>query len=489
MITINEDYNQRAKIKVIGVGGGGCNAINRMINEKNKIPGVEFVAINTDSQVLTTSMADIKIQIGKEKTKGLGAGAKPELGKNAATENLQEIKEHIEGTDMVFIAAGMGGGTGTGASPVIAALAKEMGILTVGIVTTPFDWEGAVRKKNSTEGISELKKVTDTLITIANQKLLSILPKNAKINEGFVEADKILRDAAMGISGLIQKTGVINLDFADVNTIMSNAGKAHIGIGLGEGESRAEKAVSAAVHSDLLDNVSIKGAKGVIVHIIAGNDFEFGEMDTIMSRVYSEIGEDSQDSNIINGLIIDENYEGKIQVLLIATNLATESTKMFDPIKETQKFVTEKSQTITESKKEVIRDLRSDIKDELFGNFNDKDGFDESSFEENLPNNFFSYEKGKDEYELDEIVRPRSTRLSNPDLESISKDSIEYPPFLKKPQMKIVNNPQGDIEEDNGNIFNLLHLESSNKKIDKKFINQVCKDSVEYPPFLRESMD
>ncbi len=302
-----------AKIKVIGVGGGGNNAVNRMIDAEVKC--VEFVAVNTDKQDLTLSQAAQKIQIGEKITKGLGAGAVPEVGQKAAEESVEDIKKAVQGADMVFVTAGMGGGTGTGAAPIVAKVAKDEGILTVGIVTKPFWFEGKTRQKNSDIGIANLMNAVDTLVVIPNDKLLEIAENRTPLTESFKMADDILRQGVQGISDLISRPGLISLDFADIKTIMKDTGFAHMGIGRATGENRAEEAAKKAIHSPLLET-TIEGAKGVILNVTGGADLGILEVKTAAELV--EEAADS-DANIIIGAIIDENMGDEIAITVIAT--------------------------------------------------------------------------------------------------------------------------------------------------------------------------
>lgn len=305
---------QKAKLKVIGVGGGGGNAVNRMIN--SGMGGVDFVAINTDAQDLDVNSAKHKIQIGKNLTKGLGAGAKADIGKDAVEADREAIEALLEGADMVFITSGMGGGTGTGASPVVAQISREMGILTVGIVTLPFMFEGPKRMNRALAGISELRKTCDTMIVIPNQKLMSIVDKSTTLTEAFQLADSILHQAAKGISDLINVNGIINLDFADVETIMKNMGEAIMGTGTASGEERAVLAAQQAISSPLLDNASIDGAQGVLVNITGGTNLTLHEVTDATQIVFEEAG---NDANIIFGAVIDPNIGDEISVTVIAT--------------------------------------------------------------------------------------------------------------------------------------------------------------------------
>ena len=305
---------QKANLKVIGVGGAGGNAVNRMIQAGMK--GVDFMVINTDAQDLENNAAENKIQIGKNLTRGLGAGAKSEIGRDAIESDKDAVKSLIEGADMVFITAGMGGGTGTGAAPRVAQIAREMGVLTVGIVTLPFNFEGPKRMNRGLAGITELRKVCDTLIAIPNQKLMSVVDKNTTVVEAFKLADSVLHHASKGISDLINVHGLVNLDFADVETIMKNMGEAVIGTGTAKGEERAVLAAQQAISSPLLDNASIAGAQGVLVNITGGSDLAIMEVDQATNIIFEEAG---QGANIIFGAVIDPTLNDEIMVTVIAT--------------------------------------------------------------------------------------------------------------------------------------------------------------------------
>ena len=302
-----------AQIKVIGVGGGGNNAVNRMIAAG--LRGVEFIAINTDKQALLMSKANIKIQIGDKLTKGLGAGANPEVGEKAANESKDEIAQAIKGADMVFVAAGMGGGTGTGAAPVVAQISKELGILTVGVVTRPFVFEGRKRMQFAERGIENLKAAVDTLVTIPNDRLLQVADKKTSIVEAFRIADDVLRQGVQGISDVIVVPGLINLDFADVKTIMLNTGLAHMGVGRASGENKAEEAAKMAIHSPLLET-SIEGARGVLLNITGGPDLGLFEVNVAAELVQKSA---DPDANIIVGAVIDDNLKDEILITVIAT--------------------------------------------------------------------------------------------------------------------------------------------------------------------------
>ncbi len=313
---IDENFDAVAKMKVVGVGGAGGNAVNRMI--ASGLTGVEFIAINTDAMALDNNRAKNRIQIGEKITKGLGAGANPEIGRLAAEEDREKIAEVLKDTDMLFITAGMGGGTGTGGAPVVAEIAKELEILTVAIVTRPFMFEGKVRDRNARKGIDELRKAVDTIIVIPNQKLLSIVDRSTTLIDAFRSADDVLYQATKGISDLISVHGLVNLDFADVKTIMKGMGDALMGTGYAEGENRAMLAAEAAIHSPLLDDISIAGARGILINITGGEDMTLFDVSEANQAVYKAVGEDN-DTNIIFGAVTDPSMNGKIAVTVIAT--------------------------------------------------------------------------------------------------------------------------------------------------------------------------
>jgi len=320
VLDFDVEVEQFANIKVVGIGGGGNNAINRMIDAGLK--GVEFIAVNTDAQALYLSKADKKIQIGEKLTKGLGAGANPEIGRKAAEESKDIMEEALQGADMIFITAGMGGGTGTGAAPVVAEISKSLGILTVGVVTKPFTFEGKKRQANAEMGINDIKNNVDTLITIPNDRLLSIAEKKTSMIDAFRMADDVLRQGVQGISDLIAVPGLINLDFADVRTIMLNTGLAHMGIGRGSGEGRAIEAAKQAISSPLLET-SIEGAKGVLLNITGGANLGLLEINEAAELIASVA---DPEANIIFGAVIDEKLQDEIIITVIATG--------FDKVKE-----------------------------------------------------------------------------------------------------------------------------------------------------------
>jgi len=309
-----ESPTRSARMKVIGVGGAGGNAVNRMIDED--LEGVEFLSANTDAQVLKSSRAQVTIQLGKRLTRGLGAGARPEIGRQALHESQDEVRRALEGADLVFITAGMGGGTGTGAAPIIGEIAREMGALTIGIVTRPFSFEGKKRMRQAEQGLAELRRTVDTMIVVPNDRLLSVVGKGTSFRDALKKADEVLLHATQGISDLIRVSGEVNVDFADVRTIMSCRGPALMGSGFGEGENRAVEAAQEAISSPLLDEVTIAGAKGVLINITGGMDLAIDEVSQISSIIQEEAGDDAE---IIFGAVHDPALEGKIRVTVIAT--------------------------------------------------------------------------------------------------------------------------------------------------------------------------
>ena len=305
---------QNAKMKVVGVGGGGGNAVNRMIDER--LLGVEFISVNTDAQALRMSKSDIKIQIGRKLTRGLGAGARPEIGRQAIEENKDEVAQAVQGADMVFVTCGMGGGTGTGAAPIAAQLAREAGALTVGIVTKPFLFEGRRRMRQAEAGIAEMRKNVDTMIVVPNERLLAVVGKGIPFQDALKKADEVLLHATQGISSLITSTGIINVDFADVRTIMQNGGAALLATGIGRGDNRALEAAQQAISSPLLDSISITGAQGVLINIIGGEDLTLGETTQINDVIHDAVGEEAE---IIFGAVTDPAMQGEVRVTVIAT--------------------------------------------------------------------------------------------------------------------------------------------------------------------------
>jgi cell division protein FtsZ len=314
-----DNFDSDAVIKVIGVGGGGGNAVKHMISES--IEGVQFLAANTDAQSLRNHGAHVTIQLGDDITKGLGAGANPEVGRQAAEESREEIKKHLEGADMIFIAAGMGGGTGTGAAPVVAEVARELGILTVAVVTKPFPFEGRKRMAVADEGIAQLARYVDSLITIPNEKLLKVLGKGTSLLDAFSAANNVLLGAVQGIADLITRTGLINVDFADVRAVMREMGTAMMGTGVARGEERAQEAAEMAINSPLLEDIDLSGARGVLVNITAGLDMSIDEFETVGSTVKAFAAENA---TVIVGTVIDPEMSEEMRVTVVATGIGAE---------------------------------------------------------------------------------------------------------------------------------------------------------------------
>jgi cell division protein FtsZ len=343
---LNED--QGARIKVIGVGGGGNNAVNRMIEDG--VQGVEFIAVNTDSQALNLSKAEIKMQIGATLTRGLGAGANPEVGRKAVEESHMQLQEVLKGADMVFVTAGMGGGTGTGAAPAIAQIARGLGALTIGVVTRPFGFEGRKRATNAANGIDLLRDAVDTLIIVPNDRLLQIVDKKTPMIEAFREADNVLRQGVQGISDLIAVPGLINLDFADVKTIMSNQGTALIGIGVAKGDGRAVEAAKKAISSPLLET-SIEGAQGILMNITGGSNLSLYEVQEAADIVGSAA---DKDLNMIFGSIINENFKNEIMITVIATGFVDKRYPASNPSSNPSRAEMPKSQLRAQPRREQV---------------------------------------------------------------------------------------------------------------------------------------
>ncbi|OOZ41844.1 cell division protein FtsZ [Solemya pervernicosa gill symbiont] len=322
MFELMDAYSQNAVIKVVGVGGGGGNAVQHMLEAD--IEGVDFICANTDSQALRNASARTLLQLGNDITKGLGAGANPNIGRQAAMDDRERIQEVIEGADMLFITAGMGGGTGTGGAPVVAEIAKEMGILTVAVVTKPFPFEGGKRLQIANDGIEELSQNVDSLITIPNEKLLQVLGKGASLLDAFKEANNVLQNAVQGIAELITRPGLINVDFADVRTVMSEKGMAMMGSGTGSGENRAREAAEAAISSPLLEDVNLSGANGILVNVTAGLDLSIGEFEDVGSTI-RELASD--DATVVVGTVIDPELTGELRVTVVATGIGQERMK------------------------------------------------------------------------------------------------------------------------------------------------------------------
>ena len=324
MFDIMEQHSEEAVIKVIGVGGGGGNAVEHMV--KQQIEGVRFIAANTDAQALRNSAADVTVQLGTQITSGLGAGANPEVGRESAEEDAETIRASLEGADMVFIAAGMGGGTGTGAAPVVAKIAKELGILTVAVVTRPFDFEGKKRAAAAEQGISELSEIVDSLITIPNNKLLKVLGKGTTLLDAFAKANDVLFGAVQGIAELITRSGLINVDFADVRTVMSAMGTAMMGTASASGPDRAQEAAEAAISSPLLEDVDLTGAKGILVNITAGMDIAIEEFEIVGNHVKALA---SENATVVVGAVIDPEMTDELRVTVVATGLGGDRRPQF----------------------------------------------------------------------------------------------------------------------------------------------------------------
>ena len=394
------EQSTAAKILVVGVGGGGNNAVNRMI--EGKLEGVEFVAVNTDAQALQYSKANTKIQIGEKLTRGLGAGAKPEIGLKAAEESHDDLAQMIKGSDMIFITAGMGGGTGTGAAPVIASIAREMEILTVGVVTKPFDFEGKARMNNAMLGINELQRYVDTLIVIPNQKLLSVIDRRTTMRDAFKKADEILQQGVQGISDLIYTPGIINLDFADVATVMSDKGVAHIGVGSATGDTKAEEAARLAISSPLLET-TMEGARHMLINIQGDSNMSMFDANDAIQLIQEAAG---NNANVIYGQSIDDSLEDQIIVTVIATGFEenegyeTPSTPIAEKPKKPVEKPVEKPAIVTSTDQVVV----------------DKKLEDSQSPEEAPINN------GEVEEDDSSDERPQTT----------SYDRIEIPEFLQR---------------------------------------------------------
>ncbi|MEK6769333.1 MAG: cell division protein FtsZ [Gemmatimonadota bacterium] len=325
---LEESVTQNARMKVIGVGGGGGNAVNRMIEEH--LTGVEFISVNCDSQALINNRADIKVQIGKKLTRGLGAGARPEIGRQAIEENRDDVGRAIQSADLIFVTCGMGGGTGTGAAPIIASMAKEMGVLTIGIVTKPFLFEGKKRMRQAEMGIAEMRKYVDTMIVVPNERLMAVVGKGVPFPDALKVADGVLLNATRGISEVITRPGLVNVDYADVRTVMQNGGSALMGTGIGKGESRAMEAAQQAISSPLLDNISVNGATGVLVNITGGKDLTLGEVHQVSEIIHDAVGDEAE---VIFGSVIEPSMEGEIRVTVIATGFDRKEQQAAGPVR------------------------------------------------------------------------------------------------------------------------------------------------------------
>jgi cell division protein FtsZ len=403
MIEFDENKNLAAKVKVIGIGGGGNNALNTMISYQ--LTGVDFIAANTDAQALAANLAPVKLQLGTSLTKGLGAGANPEIGRKAALEDVEKIREVLKGADMVFITAGLGGGTGTGGAPVIAEVAREIGALSVAIVTKPFQFEGKKRMKQAEEGLANLRMIADALITIPNQRLLSISGKSMTLLEAFKKADEILFHAAKGISDIIVGQGIINLDFADVRTIMSETGMALMGTGIAAGENRSIEAAQRAISSPLLEDISIEGARGLLINITGGPNMTLNEINEATTLVQKEAHEDA---NIIWGMVIDQAMKEELRVTVIATGFGRSEEKTLARYKRVA--------PISISVRDSIRDtVRESIRDSVR----------ESGKENRDYPTFMRRAKVSERFDEVKLVEP-------PDFSVEDEDRFDIPTFLRK---------------------------------------------------------
>lgn len=434
--SFDEQGQDNAKIKVIGVGGGGGNAINNMIGKG--LDSVEYIALNTDAQALKNNHADITVQVGSNLTSGLGAGARPEIGREAVEENRHELDEAVDNADMIFITAGMGGGTGTGGAPVVAGIAKRKGILTVGIVTTPFHCEGKVRMKYALEGIRELKKNCDTVIVIPNERLLDISDENTTLEQAFGVANEVLYNATRGISDLILMPGLINLDFADVRTTMIDGGAAIMGSASATGQERAEIAAREAINSPLLDGVSIRGARNVLVNISSGTNLGMRETTTATSIIQQEAGEDAE---IILGTVIDESFEDELRVTVIATGFesAEQERKSARAGKQEEREPAEAQNNRSSSKLPKASDIarpRKDLDGEYYKGEKNLKTLDTPA----IHRRELKYLRTASEAEADdEMEMPKQQKkasnddtLLNDRTERISKRDSEQPAFLRK---------------------------------------------------------
>ena len=428
--SFDEKGQDNAKIKVIGVGGGGGNAVNNMI--RKGLNSVEYIALNTDSQALKKNDADLTIQVGSNLTSGLGAGARPEIGREAVEENRHDLDEAVDSADMIFITAGMGGGTGTGGAPVVAGIAKRKGILTVGIVTTPFHCEGKVRMKYALEGINELKKNCDTVIVIPNERLLDIADENTSLMEAFEQANEVLYNATRGISDLILMPGLINLDFADVRTTMIDGGAAIMGSATASGPDRAEIAAREAINSPLLDGVSIRGARNVLVNISAGGNLGMRETTTATSIIQQEAGDDAE---IILGTVLDESFDEEMRVTVIATGFDLSDDRTQAKVASNKAEAKNKNSSLPKAS-EISRSFRN-MDEEFYKGENNLKHLDSPA----IHRRDLKYIRSNEDREADEeLAEPRQARreattgnrLLNDREERIDKRDTEQPAFLRK---------------------------------------------------------
>jgi cell division protein FtsZ len=397
-LSYTENENS-AKIKVIGVGGAGGNAVNNMISAGLK--GVKFIVANTDAQALSNSKAETKIQLGPQLTEGLGAGANPDIGREAARENIDEIREALQGSHMVFITAGFGGGTGTGAAPVIAQICKELEILTVAVASKPFSFEGKKKEKQALTGLEELQGITDTVITIPNDRLRGIAPKGAKMLDMFIKADEILHHSVKGITDLIMVPGLVNLDFADVKTIMSKAGNALMGIGFASGDDRAIEAAEKAISHPLLEDISISGAKGVLLNITSSSDLTLDEMTEASDRIYQEVGDDAE---IIWGQAIDDTLGDEMRITVVATGINQEENIDNSKI---HKFETNVAKKSPSKELNLSGKLRTPTEDEL-ANWNEYDSPIKKAVGEDISGSFSSFNYDTEDLDIPTFLRRKA---------------------------------------------------------------------------------
>lgn len=478
-ITIPEQKILKPKISVFGVGGAGGNALNNMIN--SNLEGVEFISANTDSQSLQSSLASNRIQLGLSTTKGLGAGSFPDKGRLAAEENTDEINAYLEGNNMIFITAGMGGGTGTGAAPVIAKLSKEKDILTVAVVTKPFDFEGKYRMESALQGIEELKKYVDTLIIIPNQNLFRIANETTTFEEAFKMADNVLHAGVRGVTDLITMPGLVNLDFADIKTIMTKMGKAMMGTGESEGENRAVNACREAISNPLLDDISIKGAKGVLVNMTGGPDMTLFEADQAVNEIRAQVDENA---NIIFGSAFNENMRGKIRVSVVATGIgANEAIANYNFNTEKRKEVANDLTFFDPQDIQIIKNEPTEISSNDFQHKISLDNFIHNEQKINLSEiseeTEEEYENYENNYETTEDQEEENVSYENTEnyqdvpktFETVTSHNFTPEESLKTEDLKTEENPENiyqekykDEEEDDSNGFSLFRFITGGRK-------------------------
>jgi len=494
--TFDEDLASKAKMKVIGVGGAGGNAVNRMVQEG--LANVEFICINTDAQALNANRAGIRLQIGDKITKGLGSGAHPEVGRQAMEEDRSRIAERLEGSDMVFITAGMGGGTGTGGAPVVAQLAHEMGILTVAIVTRPFVFEGPVRARNALRGIEELRKYVDSTIIIPNQKLLSITDKNTTLTEAFRRADDILYQGTKGIADLVSRHGLVNIDFADVKTIMQGMGEALMGTGHAIGEDRARAAALSAIQSPLLDDVNIRGAKGLLVNITGGEDLTLWDVEAATNAIYEVVGGEASGCNVILGAVIDPELNEQIQVTVVATGFSAaaghlnpaEENRMATQPEKRERVTVQITTELTAPKKSAPLAEPSSLKD-LFP-LPEPPAEETPAPEEDFSTAGLNAEESEDLYQ----PGPESARGKEPGEKQMEIDFAEPRPLVeppaaeeslgRKPRLDDLHKVKVPYKKYVAQKYNPFEKRYS---VEKARIVPHTEDNLEVPTFIRQAMD